>query len=401
MLLKNKKILLGISGGIAAYKTPLLVRLLVKAGAEVQVILTPSATSFVTPLTLSTVSKRPAVFEYTYSESGTDVWNSHVDLGLWADLFIITPLTANTLSKMAKGQSDNLLIATYLSARCPVVVAPAMDLDMYIHPTTIRNLTTLKEDGVTVLDAKEGELASGLSGKGRMPEPEDLFQHILSFFFQKKTLISKKILINAGPTHEAIDPVRFIGNHSSGKMGMALAREAQSRGAEVYFVHGPILNPPKNEFFEEVAIVSAQEMNEVCQRIFPKMDVAILSAAVADYRPSEVADQKIKKADSTLEIHLEPTIDVLKSLGEKKINQVLVGFALETENALENGRKKLLGKNLDLIVINSPTENTGFGSNTNQATLLDKKGNRKDTPLVSKEALSTQILDEIENILNA
>jgi phosphopantothenoylcysteine decarboxylase / phosphopantothenate---cysteine ligase len=399
-VLKNKKILLGISGGIAAYKTPLLVRLLVQAGAEVQVILTPSAASFVSELTLSTLSKRPALSEYTYQDSGAEVWNSHVELGIWADLFVIAPLTANSLAKMALGQSDNLLVATYLSARCPVIAAPAMDLDMYIHPSVVRNIDQLKEDGVQVLDAAEGELASGLVGKGRMPEPEDLFNHIKDFFKRDEKWASKKILINAGPTYEAIDPVRFIGNHSSGKMGLALALEAQKRGAEVYFVHGPMANPTKSIFFKQIPVISAKEMNEACQNIFPHVQVAILSAAVADYRPSKVADQKIKKADSALDIALEPTVDVLKSLGEKKKDQILVGFALETENALENGQKKLKNKNLDLIVVNSPSSSTGFGTDTNQAILLDKKGNTKDSLLVTKSELSVQILDSIENLWN-
>jgi phosphopantothenoylcysteine decarboxylase / phosphopantothenate---cysteine ligase len=399
-VLKNKKILLGISGGIAAYKTPLLVRLLVQAGAEVQVILTPSAASFVSELTLSTLSKRPALSEYTYQDSGAEVWNSHVELGIWADLFVIAPLTANSLAKMALGQSDNLLVATYLSARCPVIAAPAMDLDMYIHPSVVRNIDQLKEDGVQVLDAAEGELASGLVGKGRMPEPEDLFNHIKDFFKRDEKWASMKILINAGPTYEAIDPVRFIGNHSSGKMGLALALEAQKRGAEVYFVHGPMANPPKSIFFKQIPVISAKEMNEACQNIFPHVQVAILSAAVADYRPSKVADQKIKKADSALDIALEPTVDVLKSLGEKKKDQILVGFALETENALENGQKKLKNKNLDLIVVNSPSSSTGFGTDTNQAILLDKKGNTKDSLLVTKSELSVQILDSIENLWN-
>ena len=399
-MLKNKKILLGISGGIAAYKTPLLVRLLVQAGAEVQVILTPSACTFVTPLTLSTLSKRAALSEYTYEEMGAEVWNSHVELGLWADLFIITPLTANTLAKLASGQSDNLLLATYLSARCHVIAAPAMDLDMYTHPSVIRNIKQLKLDGVQVLDAAEGELASGLVGKGRMPEPEELFQCIEDYFQTSQSWLHKKVLINAGPTYEAIDPVRFIGNHSSGKMGMALALEAQKRGAEVYFVHGPMANPPKELFHMQQAVVSASEMHVACEGIFPDMDIAILSAAVADYRPKYVADQKIKKDNSALEIALEPTVDILKSLGSNKLSQTLVGFALETENALENAKKKLKGKNLDLIVVNSPSASTGFGTDTNRAVLLDNKGNTKDTLLVTKSELAIQILDAIENLWN-
>lgn len=399
-MLQGRRILLGVSGGIAAYKTPELVRLFIKAGAEVQVVMTESAKHFVSDLTLSTVSKRPALSEYfTKGKGGASAWNNHVELGLWPDIMLFAPLTANSLAKMARGESDNLLLATYLSARCPVVVAPAMDLDMYAHPSTQRNLRQLEEDGCQVIPAASGELASGLKGQGRLPEPQELFDYIDSFFF-KGPLSNKKLLINAGPTYEAIDPVRFIGNHSSGKMGLALAVEAVKRGAQVHLVVGPVsIEIPDLPDLQVERVTTSAEMNEACIRAFDNVDVAIASAAVSDYRPAKMASSKIKKADQSLDIQLEPTPDILKGMGQAKKDQILVGFALETDNAEANGKGKLERKNLDLIVVNQPTDKTGFGADTNQAILLDSSGNRVVTELVSKTELANQILNKVQELL--
>lgn len=399
-MLNGRRILLGVTGGIAAYKTPQLVRLLVKAGAEVQLIMTESAKEFVSELVLSTVSKRPALSAYVHRGSGASkTWNNHVELGLWPDLFLITPLTANTLAKMASGQADNLLLATYLSARCPVWVAPAMDLDMYQHPATARNLQQLENDGVKVIPAESGELASGLSGQGRMPEPESLFD-LLEQHFLDGPLRGKKVLINAGPTYEAIDPVRFIGNHSSGKMGIALAEEALRLGAEVDLVLGPVATPVKEHVHLKLhRVTSAAEMQVACDARFEEADIAILAAAVSDYRPSAIANQKIKKKEAALSIQLEPTPDILKGLGERKKHQFLVGFALETEQAEANGLDKLQRKNLDLIVVNQPSDQTGFGTDSNQAVLFNRHGDRTATDLVSKKELSRIIFHHIISAL--
>ncbi len=398
-MLEGKRIILGVCGGIAAYKIPWLVRSLVKAGAEVQVILTSSALQFVSDLTLATLSKKPALSQYTFQQNGSSTWNNHVELGLWADIMMVAPLTASTLAKMANGQSDNLLLATYLSARCPVVVAPAMDLDMYAHPSTIRNLNQLAADGVHIIPADSGPLASGLDGQGRMPEPEALLLWIESFFQKPSKLKNKKVLINAGPTYEAIDPVRFIGNHSSGKMGLALASAAYKRGARVHFIHGPMaLSIPKG-CYQVSEIVSAQDMLQVCEPDFLDADVAILSAAVADYRPKNVAEQKIKKSSHQLTLELEPTPDVLATLGRQKTEQFLVGFALETENVLQNAIEKLRKKNLDLLVANQAGTQTGFGVDTNEAILVFKDETYRHTGFMSKTDLAERILDAIEEKL--
>jgi phosphopantothenoylcysteine decarboxylase/phosphopantothenate--cysteine ligase len=399
-MLEGRRVLLGISGGIAAYKMPQLIRLLVKAGAEVQVIMTESAKDFVSELVLSTLSHRPALSSYIHEgEGNAKAWNNHVELGLWPDLMLFAPLTANTLAKMVAGQADNLLLATYLSARCPVMLAPAMDLDMYQHPSFLRNIKQVAEDGCKVIPAESGELASGLSGQGRLPEPETLFEHI-SNFFQEGSLIGKKFLINAGPTYEAIDPVRYIGNHSSGKMGIALTKEVLKRGGTVRLVLGPVKEKVESHPQLEIhSCFSAEEMNTLCRKFFPSVDAAIMSAAVSDYQPAQVSSSKIKKRENDLDIRLKPTPDILKGLGENKAHQVLVGFALETDNAEENGRSKLERKNLDFIIVNEPSERTGFGTETNQAIFLDNMGNRMETGLVSKEVMAKLIIDKLESIL--
>lgn len=397
-MLQGKRILLGITGGIAAYKTPALVRLLVKSGAEVQVVLTPSAKDFVSDLVLGTLSGKPALCDYLSSEGGSSSWNNHVELGLWADLMLIAPLTANSLSKMVNGLADELLWATYLSARCPVMVSPAMDLDMYAHPSTKRNLAQLERDGVRVIPAATGELASGLTGQGRMPEPEDLLKEIEVHFKSSSSLAGKRVLINAGPTYEPIDPVRFIGNHSSGKTGVALAKEALSRGAQVDLVLGPVAKSLSVHGATRYDVMTAEEMNDRCQELFPYCDIAILSAAVSDYRPASMHEQKIKKGSTDLEMKLEPTVDILKGLGERKAHQFLVGFALETTDAEAYGRQKLKRKNLDLIIVNSPGTNTGFGTDTNKVILLDEQGGRDETELLSKSELAKLIFNRIEEL---
>jgi len=395
-VLSGKKILLGISGGIAAYKTAHLVRLFIKAGAHVQVIMTPASKDFITPLTLSTLSKNQVYSDFFNEEDKEAMWNNHVDLALWADLFIIAPATANTMSKMANGNCDNLLIATYLSAKCPVYFAPAMDLDMYKHPSTLSSFSKLKQFGNTIIPAESGELASGLSGEGRMAEPENIISFLESDLLSQLPLKGKKILITAGPTYEAIDPVRFIGNHSSGKMGYDIASEAADKGAEVILVSGPSHQTLKNNAVQLIKVVSAQEMYDVCQEYFENVDVAIAAAAVADYRPKNVASQKIKKQDTNLTIELEKTQDILATLGEKKKNQFLIGFALETENELEHAKGKIKKKNLDLIVLNSLNDKgAGFGHATNKVTFIDKNFNEFQMDLKSKEAVAQDIVNII------
>ncbi len=342
-VLNGKKILLGVSGGIAAYKTASLVRLFIKAGAHVQVIMTPASKDFVTPLTLSTLSKNP-VYSSFFNEEEDAVWNNHVDLALWADLMIIAPATANTLSKMVTGNSDNLLIATYLSAKCPVYFAPAMDLDMYKHPSTLSSFNTLKQFGNVMIPAENGELASGLSGEGRMAEPENIVSFLEADLESKLPLKGKKILVTAGPTYEAIDPVRFIGNHSSGKMGFDIAKVAANLGASVILITGPTHLKVENSLIKVINVVSAQEMYDACHLNFDDADVAIAAAAVADYKPKFVAVQKIKKAADEFSIELEKTKDILSSLGKIKKNQFLIGFALETENEIENAKLKIQKK---------------------------------------------------------
>lgn len=400
-MLHGKKILLGVCGSIAAYKSALLIRLLVKEGAEVKVIMTGSATSFITPLTLSTLSKHPVYSDFVKNENGE--WNNHVDLGLWADLMIIAPASANTIAKMANGLCDNLLLATYLSARCPVYLAPAMDLDMYKHPATIRNLTTLKEYGNHIIDAEHGELASGLVGTGRMAEPENVVAVIQQALNKKKALTNKKVLITAGPTYEALDPVRFIGNHSSGKMGYALADAMAAQGAQVTLVSGPSAATISDPSINLVKVNSAQEMYEVCLNFFSETDVAILAAAVADYKPAHVADQKIKKKSESLTLELVKTKDIAAALGKlKKNGQFTVGFALETENEMENARKKLSAKNFDLIVLNSLNEaGAGFGHNTNKISIIDKQNNVRDFELKNKKDVAQDIVNTIIDTIHA
>lgn len=395
-VLSGKKILLGITAGIAAYKTASLVRLFIKLGAEVNVIMTPASKDFITPLTLSTLSKNPVHSTFYDKEAENELWNNHVELGLWADYFLIAPATANTLSKMANGICNNLLLATYLSAKCPVYFAPAMDLDMYIHPSTKESLSKLKSFNNIIIPPTSGELASGLVGEGRMAEPEDMVSFIENDIVSKLPLRGKKVLITAGPTHEAIDPVRFIGNHSSGKMGFAIANEAANLGAEVYLISGPSQQHIKHFLVHRIDVVSADEMYKAVHQYFENIDIAILSAAVADYKPKNSADQKIKKQDSTLHIELEPTKDILASLGMLKKHQFLVGFALETNNEIENAKSKIKRKNLDFIVLNSlQDKGAGFATDTNKITIIDGDFNEKLFELKSKIEVAKDIMSEI------
>jgi phosphopantothenoylcysteine decarboxylase/phosphopantothenate--cysteine ligase len=395
-VLSGKKILLGISGGIAAYKTASLVRLFIKAGAHVQVIMTPASKDFVTPLTLSTLSKNPVHSSFYNQDDENEKWNNHVELALWADLMVIAPATANTLSKMTSGTCDNLLIAAYLSAKCPVYFAPAMDLDMYKHPSTIANFSSLTQFGNTIIPAESGELASGLSGEGRMAEPENIVTFIEDDLNSKLPLKGKKILITAGPTYEAIDPVRFIGNHSSGKMGFDIAISAANLGASVILVSGPTNCKVLNPLINVIPVVSAEEMYIACHQFYGDTDVAIAAAAVADYKPKNVSAQKIKKAADNFVIELEKTKDILASLGVQKKNQFLIGFALETENEIENAKLKIQKKNLDLIVLNSlQDQGAGFGKPTNKVTFIDKFFNIEPMELKSKEAVADDILNKV------
>ena len=395
-VLSGKKILLGISGGIAAYKTASLVRLFIKAGAHVQVIMTPASKDFITPLTLSTLSKNPVFSSFYNQDDENEKWNNHVELALWADLMVIAPATANTLSKMANGTCDNLLIAAYLSAKCPVYFAPAMDLDMYKHPSTIANFSSLTQFGNTIIPAESGELASGLSGEGRMAEPENIVAFIEADLESKLPLKGKTILITAGPTYEAIDPVRFIGNHSSGKMGFDIASSAANLGASVILVAGPTHCKATNPLIKVIPVVSAQEMYDACHQYYADVDVAIAAAAVADYKPKNVASQKIKKNADEFVIELEKTKDILASLGRIKKNQFLIGFALETENEIENAKLKIQKKNLDLIVLNSlQDQGAGFGKATNKVTFIDKFFNIEPMELKSKEAVADDILNKV------
>ncbi len=393
MFLKRKKILLGVTGGIAAYKAAFLVRLLVKEQAEVKVIMTESAKNFITPLTLATLSKNSV--ESTFISN--DTWNNHVELGLWADLFIIAPLTANTLSKMAHGVCDNLLLATYLSARCPIMVAPAMDLDMYLHPVTQLNIKKIRSFGNSCIEPDEGELASGLFGKGRMAEPEHILETIQHFFNTEKSLKNKKVLISAGPTYEKIDPIRFLGNHSTGKMGFALAEQAAKLGAKVTLVSGPsdeTLSYTHN--IQQMNVTSAKEMFETIDALYTEQDIVIMAAAVADYRPKKVFHQKIKKQENPFSIELERTTDILKTLGEKKEHQILVGFALETDHEEQNALSKLKHKNLDFIVLNSlRDEGAGFKGNTNKITIFDRSENKLSFDLKSKQKVALDVLNTI------
>ena len=400
-MLEGKKVLLGVSASIAAYKSAFLVRQLIQAGAEVQVIMTHSALDFITPLTLSTLSKKPVYFDFFDREKNDGTWNNHVDMGLWADLMIIAPASSNTLSKMVSGACDNLLLATYMSAKCPVYFAPAMDLDMYKNQATQKNIDALISYGKHFIPSSFGELASGLVGEGRMAEPHEIISFIESDLVAKAPLRGKKVLITAGPTHEPIDPVRFIGNRSSGTTGIFLAEKAAELGAQVILVLGPTHLRPCQKSIELIRIETAQEMYEACLDHFETADYAIMSAAVADFSPKKAAKQKIKKADADLHIELEPTQDILKHLGAlKKENQVLIGFALETENLFENSLKKLQTKKADYIVMNSPGEHTGFGTATNQVSLLDKKGNLLELPLMTKSELADKLWNVILNAKN-
>ena len=401
-VLSGKKILLGVSGGIAAYKTANLVRLFIKAGAQVQVVMSPASLHFVTPLTLATLSKNPVYSTFYNEEEGSGEWNNHVELGLWADLMLVAPATANTLSKMANGNCDNLLIATYLSAKCPVYFAPAMDLDMYKHPSTLDSFHKLKSFGNTIIPAETGELASGLSGEGRMAEPENIVSFLERDLLEKLPLKGKKILITAGPTYEAIDPVRFIGNHSSGKMGFDIANEAVNKGAEVILVTGPTHLNVQNSTIKLIRVTSAQDMYDACHEFYNSVDVAIAAAAVADYRPKNVANQKIKKNDATFSIELEKTKDILASLGEQKKNQFLIGFALETENEIEHAKQKIQKKNLDLIVLNSLNdEGAGFGKATNKVTFISKEFAIEPKELKSKEEVAQDIINKVIQFYDA
>ncbi len=395
-VLSGKKIVLGVSGGIAAYKTATLVRLFIKAGAHIQVIMTPASKDFVTPLTLSTLSKNPVHSTFYNEEDDNAQWNNHVELGLWADLMLIAPATANTLSKMVNGNCDNLLIATYLSAKCPVYFAPAMDLDMYKHPSTVASFHTLKQFGDIIIPAETGQLASGLSGEGRMAEPENIIAFLENDLESKLPLRGKKILVTAGPTYEAIDPVRFIGNHSSGKMGFDIAESAANYGAEVILISGPTHLNTINPVINLIRVTSAKEMYDACHKYFNSVDVAICAAAVADYKPKFVAEQKIKKSEASLTIELEKTQDILASLGKIKQNQFLIGFALETENEIENAKLKIQKKNLDLIVLNSlQDEGAGFGKATNKITFIDKDFIVEPMDLKSKELVANDIMNKV------
>ena len=397
-MLKGKNIVLGVTGSIAAYKAAVLVRLLVKEGATVQVVMTPSAKDFITPLTLSTLSGRPVMCDFF--QSGNGAWNSHVELGLWADAMIVAPATASTLGKMANGVADNLLVTTYLSMKAPVFIAPAMDLDMYAHPSTQRNVEVLKSYGNHIIEATAGELASHLCGKGRLEEPEVIVGLLKDFFLGSKALAGKKVLVTAGPTYEKIDPVRFIGNYSSGKMGFAIAEECAAQGADVTLIAGPVSMECKNPGIKRVDVESACEMYDAAMQAFPTCDVAVLSAAVADYRPAQCAPVKMKRTADDMFIELTPNSDIAASLGAvKNENQLLVGFALETNNAEENARLKLEKKNLDFIVLNSlEDKGAGFACDTNKVTIIDKHG-KSDFPLKSKKDVAKDIVAHISKLL--
>lgn len=393
MKLQDKKILICISGGIAAYKINYLIRDFIKKGAEVQVLMTPSAEQFVSKLTLSTLSKNPVYSDF-YSDNGS--WNNHVEFALWADAMIIAPCTANTLAKMVTGMCDNLVLATYMSAKCPVFIAPAMDLDMYEHPTTKQNLELAADFGHHIIPAEVGELASGLSGQGRMAEPETISQIIEDFFQTTQTLEGKVVLITAGPTYEAIDPVRFIGNHSSGKMGFCIAEEAANRGAKVILISGPSSEKTNHQNIDLHRVTSAKEMYTKVFEYYEHTDIAIASAAVADYAPKEIATEKIKKNDDSLTIELVKNPDILKTMGDQKNKQFLVGFALETQHEEENAKGKLIKKNLDMIVLNSLRDpGAGFKGDQNKITIITES-TATEFPLKSKKQVAKDILNFVE-----
>ena len=401
-VLSGKNILLGVTAGIAAYKTAHLVRLFVKAGANVKVVMTPASKDFVTPLTLSTLSQNPVYSTFFDKDEENEEWNSHVDLGLWADYMVVAPATANTLSKMANGVCDNLLLAVYLSAKCNVYFAPAMDLDMYKHPTTTNSVNKLQSYGNVFIPPSTGFLASGLEGEGRMEEPENIILFIENDIIKGLPLYTKKVLITAGPTYEAIDPVRFIGNHSSGKMGFELAKTAANLGAQVYLITGPSSENVSHSLIQRIDVVSAQEMYTEVHKLYDSVDIAILSAAVADYKPKQVSSIKIKKTTDSMSIELVKTHDILASLGENKSTQFLVGFALETNNEIENATAKLKKKNLDLIVLNSlQDKGAGFKKETNKVTIIDKFEKISEFSLKSKVAVAKDIFNEILNRIYA
>lgn len=398
-MLKGKHIILGVTGSIAAYKAATLTRLLVKEGANVKVVMTPLAKEFITPLTMATLSKSPIMVDFYNPENGD--WNSHVDLGLWADLYLIAPASANTIGKMAGGIADNLLLTTYLSAKCPVMVAPAMDLDMYKHPATQRNLKVLQSFGNIIIEPESGELASGLIGKGRMEEPERIVAFIADYFARQEDFKGKKVVVTAGPTYEKIDPVRFIGNYSSGKMGLAIAEKFAGRGAEVVLVCGPVNLKTSHPAIRRVDVESAAQMYEVTSKEFVNSDVAVLSAAVADFTPKEKADHKIKRGKDDLLLELLPTKDIAAELGRiKTASQLLVGFALETNDEEVNALSKMQRKNLDMIVLNSLNDKgAGFSVDTNKVTILDKAGNKTVYELKTKVEVAKDIVDQIASRL--
>ena len=399
-ILSGKKILLGISGGIAAYKTAILVRLFIKNGAEVKVVMTPDAKEFITPLTLSTLSKNPVHSSFT-SDDQDETWNNHVELGMWADLILICPATANTLSKMANGNCDNLLIAVYLSAKCPVYFAPAMDLDMYKHQSTKDSISKLLENGNILIPAETGELASGLIGEGRLAEPDTILNFIEGDIIKSLPLRGKKILVTAGPTYEAIDPVRYISNHSSGKMGFEIAKKASDLGAEVFLISGPSNQKISTRSINLINVVSSKDMHEEVIKYYSEADIVIMAAAVSDFKPKEFSNKKIKKDNIQPKMELEKTKDVLLELGRLKKNQFLVGFALENENEIENSLKKLKNKNLDLIILNSLNDKgAGFGTETNKITIINSKEEKTDYDLKDKSEVAEDILNSIMSQIN-
>ncbi len=399
-MLKGKHIIVGVTGSIAAYKTAILVRALVKEGAEVKVIMTETAKKFITPLTLATLSKNPVLVEFFDPENGQ--WNSHVSLGLWADMYLIAPVTASTLAKMAYGVADNLLVTTYLSSRCPVFVAPAMDLDMFAHPSTQKSLEILRERGVTVVEPAAGELASGLDGKGRMEEPEKIVEQVIRHFSKKATFSGKRVLITSGPTREPIDPVRYLTNNSSGKMATAIAQELAFRGASVTVVSGPAAVKPKQSDIQVIDVVTAEEMYQATIAQYEQgADIVVLCAAVADYTPAQKSSVKMKKKGDNVTLELLPTKDIAACVGKiKRDGDILVGFALETDNEFDNAQDKLARKNLDMIVLNSlRDEGAGFAGDTNKVNIFFKNGESSSYPLKSKQSVAIDIVDSIEGLL--
>ena len=398
-MLNGKKIILGVTGSIAAYKSASLVRLLVKQGAIVKVVMTPLAKEFITPVTMATLSQNTVLSDFFNHDNGE--WNSHVDLGIWADLMLIAPITANTIAKMANGVCDNLLLTTYLSVRCPVIIAPAMDFDMFKHPATVKNIKTLQSYGNIVIEPSEGELASGLQGKGRMEEPEIILKKIVDFFDSKKKFSSKKIIVTAGPTYESIDPVRFVGNYSSGKMGYAIAEELANNGADVFLISGPVSLSTTNPNITKIDVKSAQEMYEASIKHFKNADGAIMAAAVADYTPASSHENKLKRGKNNLNLELKPTKDIAGELGRnKKNNQFLVGFALESNNEIENAKQKIVNKNFDFIVLNSlKDKGSGFLFDTNKITIIDNNNKIEKFELKLKTEVAKDIVNKVQSLM--